>query len=1325
VLGSLVLAGLVALGVGVCSYLCGGKAAAPSKTSPALLAVPGVAAPTDPDARPIPPDPPPAPPDAVWRPRSSVPAPAPAPSGPAGGSALWHRRVAPAPLDIGETAVRPLPAAEAPTPAGQDAWHPRGSTPSALPDKGDLRTTATFHPAADAERPEPPPTASTPLGPSRLLPAPPSPLGQPSAPARSDRPDSRWSPTPPERRGAPPAAAVQPAAADLPADAKVLPAPRVLTPEEVPRPRAEGDDKQEEERNLLLAAARNAYKQGNLELALGRFEDFFRRFGDDPEVRKEYAGILVQAGRVRQALQEYQRLAAARPGDRELRVTLGDVAVLTRDYTLAITYLQQALEQAPDNREVAVKLARAYVFADEFAQALQVYDRSLAQLRPGDARAPRLLGALLVDLERPADAVPFLLDELEKQPDDAEVRAALVRSYSRLDDRPKALEALGRLGVRERRDRSIAQDLGDALYAAGDYALAQAVFDRILQADPGNALAQLGTARVLLQLYQPAAGCKALAAIAPPDAAATRLVLLTKAEYHQLVGEYLEAKQIYQGLLRQNPADHEARLALAALLAFIREDEKSRAEYAKVPADAGEARKARSGIVATLTAQRRFGEAIDLGKQLAATWPTDGSILAQLVRTLGKAGHFDEAEALARAFVLHNPRNEPALLAVRLALGRVLLDARKHEAAAHEFEVVLGRPEGRLPVAYYGQFRALQQTGRTEQAHQVLGAFISPVGGDARNRCLLSDLFAGDFDDQGALDMAQAVVKADPENLAGLIRVADALERIARQTGHIDEAVASARAVLALSPNNVRGRLALARALDVRQDYLGAAAEYDPLIAADPEFHLARREQARELISAHRYDLGAGAYAAMRTPSADERLHADLLALSQNDPRAAPILSPCLAVQLQGAVLKDEAARAGRAGGEPDVEAALQRIFLDYQARRAEQEGDELEGEVKDRYWQPYSIIPVARKLLALEPSNTSALFDLGQDYGSVRQTRHALEPFGEMLNIDPGEREAAAALTRAGLEMRPGLRLSFDFFGQVGRDGLARIQRTRYTSVVRLPYGDEDEYVDLGFARIQLSPHNDRPLEGNALIAGFQAKECDERLFVFGQANLEAYRDRLGDRVTFDSGVRYVFCDFLKGQAALYLNNVAENGESLRQDIYRYGARLGADFQPARRWTIDAVCTYAHYSDRNDMEEGTVKSDVILFFPPREVKLVLLADVYGYGQQTVFSHPNDTDILVGTIHPYFAPHFYAYYEGRLTWKHWLSRDYFYYADQCWYSLEYGVGWDNRFANYQVIRARFNVDPCSWLSLGADSQVIMSPVYNAVGAYAYVIARFP
>jgi tetratricopeptide (TPR) repeat protein len=590
---------------------------------------------------------------------------------------------------------------------------------------------------------------------------------------------------------------------------------------------------------------------------------------------------------------------------------------------------------------------------------------------------------------------------------------------------------------------------------------------------------------------------------------------------------------------------------------------------------------------------------------------------------------------------------------------------------------------------------------------------------------LLADLFSGDFDDGPAIEMVQAVLKFDADNLAALIRLADAQARLDRQTGKVADAAATARAILACSPTNVRGLLALARALATAQDFKGAIAAYQQLLAADPAFLTAQRERARALYSANQYDAGAGAYVQMRTPCADDQLQADLNVLTRGDARAGVVFGPCLAAGLTGEVLTAEASKAAAALGDAESQAALQRILLDYQARRVEQEGSRLEGEVKDNLWRNYAVMPISRSLIALEPSNTSALFDLGQDFGALRQTYNAMQLYGQGLAIDPSEYEAATALQRASLETRPQATTGVDFFQDRGRDGLAHIQRTFYRSQFRWPFGDEDQFVSLGFTRANLVAKEGGSLAGNILSAGFMDKFCcDDRLSVFGQANLEMFREDLSNRVTFDTGARYAFCDLVSARAGLFLENVEENGESIRQDIYRYGARAGVDFQPARFWSFGGTGTYFHYSDGNDALECFLRDDLILLPPPCQLKVTLSTDLLGYHNQPVLPGA-PPDSLLGAVHPYFAPSFFSYYEARLEWKHWISRDYFVHSNQCWYSLQYGIGWDNSFNDYHTLRALGNFDVRPWLSLSADAQVILSPTYQATQAMAYLTVRFP
>ena len=209
----------------------------------------------------------------------------------------------------------------------------------------------------------------------------------------------------------------------------------------------------------------------------------------------------------------------------------------------------------------------------------------------------------------------------------------------------------------------------------------------------------------------------------------------------------------------------------------------------------------------------------------------------------------------------------------------------------------------------------------------------------------------------------------------------------------------------------------------------------------------------------------------MRTPCADDRLRTDLAALTQRDPRAGLVIGPCLAAGLPGDALLAEASKAAVALGDSESLPALERLRLDYQARRTEQEGSRLEGEVKDDDWRHYEVIPVAKSLIELEPSNTSALFDLGQVFSTMRETRNAIDQYAQDVTIDPSEYEAQTALDRAGLEMRPQATAGADYFQEHGFDGLANIQRTFYRANVRTAVRGRGRVLQL-----RLRPRQPRP---------------------------------------------------------------------------------------------------------------------------------------------------------------------------------------------------------------------------------------------------------
>jgi hypothetical protein len=350
----------------------------------------------------------------------------------------------------------------------------------------------------------------------------------------------------------------------------------------------------------------------------------------------------------------------------------------------------------------------------------------------------------------------------------------------------------------------------------------------------------------------------------------------------------------------------------------------------------------------------------------------------------------------------------------------------------------------------------------------------------------------------------------------------------------------------------------------------------------------------------------------------------------------------------------------------------------------------------------------------------------LGQVFGPVGRTRAALTWYSNTLAVDPTHREAMAASERAAANISPRADLRADYFNQQGRSGLAYIERQRYMVDVGLPLGDEGEFLYFGNMRMALRPKNGERIWGNAPFVRGQYGFDDLRGLGYAQVNLEEWEPGgFSTRPTYDAGYYYDINDVFRHRAGTFLENVAENGESVRQDIYRYGLYCGLDVRPSRTWVLGGTATYAHYSDDNDSFQGFLYNDVSLTLPPKQLKLVQRANVWAFREQTQFpTAVPDPNNLFGTVHPYFAPDKFSSLECRVEWWHWLSRDYFVHSNQCYYSVQYGIATDNNLLTYHNFRFLFNYDVNSCLTVGLDAQTQVSSEYDMYSAMAFLQVRF-
>ena len=1070
-----------------------------------------------------------------------------------------------------------------------------------------------------------------------------------------------------------------------------------------------------------LGLARIAVQRGDYPEAVRRFSEYLKQHPQDNGVRRELAGVLVRTGDRQRAIEEYLRLLKEKPDDVPTILGLADVYVSVRDYRQAATVLAQASARALDNKELIVRLARVLTFAREYIQADQLLEKVLAEVPPEADKIPSDLPALLLDMQRPADALRYLLKFRERRPKDPAVLIDLVRAFSGIGDAVAALQSVDELGALPGVDDGDKLALAGTLLDSGYAQIASVVFNQVLAAKPASVQAQIGLARVAIYRYLPEQGLKILEIIRPPEDQRRRLQLAW-GEYFQEVGQYTEGLQVYLDLICSDPLDGEALLTRAKLLQFMAEYEKAKAEYAKIQPESSYFRQGQTGIAATLYDQRRFPEAIERCEKLLAESPADGETAAVLIRALVKTGDCPRAITVGRGFLAAFGRIEPVAVPVQLALGRALLDSGNFGEAAHEFSALLARPSGRIADAWYGLACAQTKMGGPARSDEPLLAAFSDPGNETRNRLLLADLFYADEDDRMAIDLALSVLKHDHQNLAGLIRLIDAQLRNARPTAHIDDVLETSKQIFAQSPTNVRGRLALARAFGTAAQYQAAVKEYDGLIFQDPKYIVPALEKARVLYSDHKYAAACATYDAM-LPNPEQLL---LLGLQKVLPRF-PALQATLAPLLAGCgerALAREIARDADATADPVARACLRALMLDGEARAAEIAVIGLERDAKGlKDWRNLSAVPLYTDLIRKDPNSVEALFDVGQVFGELKETHAALGSFSQVLTVDPLNREAAIASERANLELHPRLSESIGYSDQNGFQGLSNVARLTAGSVFTCPYGDENDTVTVGYTRVHYIFPGFPSLSGNWLTLG-ASKQFGPTAQIYGVTNIEDYESRVTARPTFDLGGTWQFCDGYKAGLSAFLNNVMENGESAQQDIFRGGVNLSFDGQLSRFWHVGANYRVAYYSDQNRMDELYGVSDVLLSMAPCQVKLLFSVDYLTYTDQTVFAG-NNPNSLAGAIHPYFAPAGYTYSEGRIEWTQWLSRDYFVYSNQCYCSLQAALGFDDNAIPYTSVRAVLNWDIKPSLSFGAEASAKLATVYKEEKALAYLVWRFP
>ncbi len=1033
---------------------------------------------------------------------------------------------------------------------------------------------------------------------------------------------------------------------------------------------------------ILLRAARNSVSLGEYDEAISRFETLFSESLVPNEIRLEYIGVLVQAGRADEGLRELRALIADSPHDVQYQGLAAEILVGESRHKEAEEALQKLIDAGHATPKQLLLYARVLAWQGREDQAQQWFASNVSAPELFSAELKPELAKLYIDLGQPQRASDLYMELAETLPDNVPALIGLIRASALLGQETAIYETLDLLLLDQAFAKEQKLELADELTQLGVVRPALQIYQHLGQATPADWKVQLKIAAAHRDLMEFAAARATLDSLPNQE---VRLVRHETAIFKAAIGEHAEAFAIYRSLLTDQPEDARAIKGLGDLMLSIGDyhaaEQLLRRSQQLDPSDT----ETPTLLVHALLKQQRTDEALQLAMpkstylNFSQSAPTRGS-KADFASVLIEAGHFEEAELLCTEAIrrTHSPNR---IARLRLYQGLAQMRLERYSEALQTLALARGLPSIELAKLRYGQYRCLMQLGQAEAAQSSLTGDLQFRGNASSQRIATAQLALQDCDCDLATKLLEHRQRLAPDDAYGSILLGEAASMCDRRSGGCDDVVHYRRA-LSLSPNNTRALIGLARSYARQNRFDTSSQYYHKILKAFPQHEPARVEQARVIYAWRGVDESIPLYhtAERRQKSSDSLLG---------------IVPPTENVNI-----------------------------FDSSWEHASYRKEMLAAERAGKYWKswrPHTAIGFYETLNEMEPANQEAYFDLAQILSISGETQAAIYKYNDLLAIEPCHVEANIARARMALELRPKLHSSFDFQYTAGRGGLADISSLRLETLSLTPYGDVDEYLIAGYAHRVERPAEGVGTNGHVGILGFQAKPLYQfRLFTL--AEFENYTTGFTTRPTFRSGIDWLTPMDLRLGLAGYLENVVENGESIRQDIFRGGFELTASNNISWLWNTDAMYRYASYSDGNSMHELLFNSEYMIIPGRRQLRAKFDLGMLAFDEQHRLALTNGS--LFGSTHPYFSPDTFTYTSAGLEHKQWTSRHNFHGSCERWFSGYAGARVDSDAEAYGLLEFHSHIDHAMWLSTDFQFTGVFSQVYKNVGVSGVLTIRF-
>jgi len=433
--------------------------------------------------------------------------------------------------------------------------------------------------------------------------------------------------------------------------------------------------------------------QGEVAKALDEMQNAKRFNRESASLRVELAGILYQSGDVNGCIREAEeavRLDPENPAPHWLmaRVWLtpdGRNRTVSEDsYRKAAGELETMRDLTPDDPRPHHSLGFIYFKLNEPHKAIGAYEK-FQSLVPNSAEGYLAIAEYYESSGNVEKKGEYLEKALQSRPDSVQNLIELADSYSERNQSQKAIPMYRKALELSGDNRAVKGRLASALLDAGEFAEAGTILEALGAGDSGDPRMPvlLGRARIGEQRYEEAAKILRAAVEVNPGNIEAGFYL---GEAYKKMGDLPEAAKVFSGLLRKaEEGGGETQANRAVFQQYLAETYQQMGEYGKaieiyeeMVADGGDQDpRLLFYLINAYRLDKRFDQALALGKERLARTPGDISIALVYARALADAGEAKDGAKVLQAFLESHPND----LDVYINLSQIYLQDQQYSKA--------------------------------------------------------------------------------------------------------------------------------------------------------------------------------------------------------------------------------------------------------------------------------------------------------------------------------------------------------------------------------------------------------------------------------------------------------------------------------------------------------------------------------------------------------------------------------------------------------------------------------------------------------------------